>query len=569
MIDTPHTARDAATLAQSFDEYQRRFRDLTRRIAAHFASRDWHAVQRDSVARLDLYKQCIDETVARWHAEHPDGSHDHALWAALRCEYARLTADRPDIEIAQTFFNSITRRLLTTIGVDSAIEFVGESAHTEPPREHPATFRSYADGGATTLTIAALLADLDLGVACERIARSAELIAERIDRRLIELWDERRFDAIEMLRPVFYRNKGAYAVGRIRRGAVMIPLLLALLNDEDGLRVDAALLHESEVSIVFSFTRSYFHADTAHPSAVVAFLHAILPHKRIAELYTALGYNKHGKTELYRDLMQHMAHTTDRFVIAPGERGMVMIVFTMPSYDIVFKVIKDRFAYPKTNTRQTVLDRYELVFRHDRGGRLIDAQEFEHLKFDRDCFDPALLRELLEVAPSTVSLEGDAVVIRHVYTERRTTPLNLYIRQADHDAIRAAVIDFGQAIRDLTATNIFPGDLLLKNFGVTRQGRVVFYDYDELCLVTDCTFRELPDDLDDYGGEPWFYVGESDVFPAEFERFLGLPEPLRSVFVHRYRDLFGVRYWRDLQARHRAGEIIDIFPYGDRQRLPD
>jgi isocitrate dehydrogenase kinase/phosphatase len=249
---------------------------------------------------------------------------------------------------------------------------------------------------------------------------------------------------------------------------------------------------------------------------------------------------------------------------------MVMLVFTMPSYDMVFKIIRDRFAEPKNTTRQAVMERYGLVFHRDRAGRLVDAQEFEHLRFEKACFSPDLLQELLEGAPSSVTVDGDWVAIRHVYTERRLTPLDIYLREAPAEAAMEAVIDYGHAIKDLAATNIFPGDILLKNFGVTRHGRVVFYDYDELCLLTDCRFRKIPqgrDFADDFQAEPWFYVGKNDIFPEEFRTFLGLQDELRERFVQAHADLFGVEYWKAMQAQHKAGEVVDILPYKESRHL--
>jgi isocitrate dehydrogenase kinase/phosphatase len=295
-----------------------------------------------------------------------------------------------------------------------------------------------------------------------------------------------------------------------------------------------------------------------------------MPAKRVAEIYISIGYNKHGKTELYRDLLRHLLHSDDRFEIARGEKGMVMVVFTMPSYDVVFKVIRDRFGDPKTSSRLEVMDRYQLVFKHDRAGRLVDAQEFEHLKFDRGRFSDELIRDLLATAGSSVTVGRDYVSIRHLYTERRTIPLDVYVREAGEDLVREAVLDYGQAIKDLAATNIFPGDILLKNFGVTRHGRVVFYDYDELTLLTECKFRRMPqgrDYLDELEAEPWFFVGKNDIFPEEFKTFLGLQRPYREDFYQAHADLFGVGFWKEMQKRHKAGEVIDIFPYRQGKRL--
>jgi isocitrate dehydrogenase kinase/phosphatase len=343
-----------------------------------------------------------------------------------------------------------------------------------------------------------------------------------------------------------------------------------LLNTPQGVVVDAVRLNKHEINILFSFTRSYFHVEVGRPYDLVRFLLSITYQKRIADLYISIGHNKHGKTTLYRDLLHHLASSGDQFEVARGERGMVMAVFTLPSFDVVFKVIKDHFAHPKTVTRQDVMQKYHLVFRHDRAGRLVDAQEFEHLQFERSRFSEELLAELQRVAARSVRIEGAYVIVKHAYVERRVTPLNLYVRDSSPAAARAAAIDFGNAIKDLAASGIFPGDMLLKNFGVTRQGRVVFYDYDELCLLTSCIFRALPQPThedDVFATEPWFSVGEHDIFPEEFRHFLGLQGWLRDIFIEQHADLFEAQFWQQLQERLLNGEVIDIFPYDQSRRL--
>ncbi len=249
---------------------------------------------------------------------------------------------------------------------------------------------------------------------------------------------------------------------------------------------------------------------------------------------------------------------------ATGERGLVMICFTLPSFDVVFKLIRDKFPYQKNILREDVLNKYELVFKHDRAGRLVDAQEFKRIKFPRARFSADLLEELQKEAARTVHFEGDDVIIDHVYIERRMTPLNLYLRTASREEAEKAVIEYGQAIRDLAVTNIFPGDLLLKNFGVTRHGRVIFYDYDELCLVTECKFREIPQsqhDEDDMRADAWFYVGESDVFPETFINFLGFDPHLKKVFLDAHAEVLTAEWWRGIQERLREGELLEVLPY--------
>ncbi len=375
-----------------------------------------------------------------------------------------------------------------------------------------------------------------------------------------------------MVGSLFFRNKEAYLVGRIVTASDTLPLAIALHHPPGGIVVDAVLLDEDSLSILFSFTRSYFLVCTERPYNLVHFLKSIIPHKRTAELYTAIGYNKHGKTELYRDIVSYTLEcTNEQFEFSPGQRGMVMIVFNMAQDDLVIKLIRDRFRNPKNTTRRAVVEKYDLVFKHDRAGRLVEAHAFEYLKFDRCWFSDELLDELLREAAETVEVVQDEVILRHAYVERRVTPLDIFLPEAEPSAAASAVIDYGKAIKDLAVSNIFPGDMLLKNFGVTRHRRVVFYDYDELCPLIDCHFRKLPPPRtteDELESDPWFFVDENDVFPEEFPRFLGLAPDLLEVFMEHHSDLFDVEFWQKAQAAIRGGEIISVLPYLSQHRLP-
>jgi isocitrate dehydrogenase kinase/phosphatase len=363
---------------------------------------------------------------------------------------------------------------------------------------------------------------------------------------------------------VFYQITRAYVVGRIVGRDFLLPLVIALKNTDGGTLVDAVMLAEDDVSIVFSFTRSYFHVDLERVAEAVVFLKSIMPRKPVSELFTVLGRARQGKTERYRELMRSLDRTDDLFVHAQGERGLVMVCFTLPSFDVVFKVIRDRFPYPKTVLRQEVLAKYQMVFIHDRAGRLVDAQEFRHLRFPRARFAPELLQELWREAADTVHEDGADLVFDHMYIERRMTPLNLYLRSAPGAAAERVVLDYGQCIRDLAYTNIFPGDLLLKNFGVTRHGRVIFYDYDELCRVTDCHFREVPqatNDEDEMRGEAWFYVADNDVFPETFINFLGFNDAQRAALLRVHGEILTAAFWRAVQQRLNEGEVVEVLPY--------
>jgi isocitrate dehydrogenase kinase/phosphatase len=243
---------------------------------------------------------------------------------------------------------------------------------------------------------------------------------------------------------------------------------------------------------------------------------------------------------------------------------MVMAVFNMPSDNLVFKVIRDRFAKPKRTTRSEVIAKYDYIYRHDRTGRLPDTQTFEHLRFNTGCFKPEVVDELRRTAAGSVAIAGDELTLKFVYVERRVVPLDVYLQTAAPDQAAAAVIDFGQAIRDMAASNIFPGDMLIKNFGVTELGRVIFYDYDEVCPLTACRFRRQPQAHsyeDEMAAAPWYLVEENDVFPEEFRSFLGLKPALRQVFMDHHADIFTPEFWQAHQKRIRSGELAHVYPY--------
>ncbi len=556
----------AVRIAEAYAAWHTAFRGISRRARGRFARREWQGGQEDAASRLASYQLGVARFVASLGVL-PPNPRQH--WSRVRDAYATYFAGSPEADHAATFFNSVTRRLLGTIGSDPHAEFTTSIA---PAASGHAALLAVPAGGLDAAFVGRILQDLDLGAAWADPHGDASRAATAIQDQLRELHagPAAAGDIVELLPGAFYRNKGAYLVGRLRLGARVLPLVFALTHREDGVRIDAVLLSADEVSAVFGFSRSYFHVDMEHPAPVVAFLASIMPFKREDELWTAIGYHKHGKTVFYRTLMRHLAEPEACFEVSEGDRGMVMAVFTLPSLNVVFKVIKDRFDQPKSVTRDQVLARYNLVFAHDRVGRLADAQEFDHLRFQASHFAPALLDELRQVAGATVQVQGGDVVIRHCYTERRVTPLNLYLRNASPGDAIQVIVDYGQAVRDLAAANIFPGDMLLKNFGVTRHGRVVFYDYDELCLLTDCHVRQLPAAgtlEDEMSAEAWFAVREGDIFPEEFRHFVVLPGALGEAFLAHHDELFEPAFWRAMQERQRAGEVVDFFPYPAHRRL--
>lgn len=555
----------AQTLVDAFADYNTEFRDITRRARQRFEDRDWRGSQKDAVERIELYEKYVDGTVELMRHRLGEDVHERAIWSAVKRRFDDLIDPLPDCAFPKTFFSSVTRKTFGTVGVDPAIEFVALDLDPLANVHSHVETRVYPMRGDIELLAEELLADFRFRTPYRDFERSAKMISDEVKALLATAGPEHgKVESIEVIKEVFYQMTRAYLVGRINGRGWNAPFVVALRNLDSGVVVDAIMLEQGPVSILFSFTRSYFHVDLAHVGEVVKFLKEILPLKPVSELFTVLGRAKQGKTERYRELFGHLRNSDDQFMLAPGERGLVMICFTLPSFDVVFKLIRDKFPYQKNILREDVLSKYELVFKHDRAGRLVDAQEFKRIKFPKSRFAPALLEELQKEAARTVHFEGDELVFDHMYVERRMTPLNLYLRSAGREPAEQAVIEYGQAIRDLAVTNIFPGDLLLKNFGVTRHGRVIFYDYDELCLVTECRFREIPQsqhDEDDLRADAWFYVGESDVFPETFINFLGFDPHLKQVFLDAHAEILTADWWRGIQARLNEGDLLEVLPY--------
>ena len=562
---TPQLVRSCATeIAAAFVRYNAEFRAITRRAPLRFDARDTKASHRDAVERIDLYDRFVNHTVTDLKARLGDKALDRDLWIQIRDGFPAEIATLPDPEFAKTFFSSTTRRLFGTVGVAPEIEFVATELDPLANITSAVGTNVYPNHGSLSLLFEDVLGDVRFRSPWRDLDKSVLYVANEVTAHLQARNERRQVLRVEMIRPVFYQVARAYLVGRVVGRDFLHPLVIALKNTDRGILIDAVMLSEGDVSIVFSFTKSYFHVDLERVGEAVLFLKSILPRKPVSELFTVLGRSRQGKSERYRELMQHLDTTKDRFIHAPGERGLVMVCFTLPSFDVVFKIIRDKFPFPKNVLREEVMAKYQLVFKHDRAGRLVDAQEFRRLSFPKDLFEPALLDELRKETTLTVHEDGSSLVFDHMYIERRMTPLNLFLRSASDEAAERAVLDYGQCIRDLAYTNIFAGDLLLKNFGVTRHGRVIFYDYDELCAVTDCHFRDLPEATnheDEMRGEAWFYVADNDVFPETFIRFLAFTDAQREALLKMHGEVLTAQFWRNVQARLKEGDVLEVLPY--------
>lgn len=590
-LDSPIAVDIATALMDGFNRHYSLFRQESATAKQRFENADWHGQQRAQRERIEFYDLRVIECTQRLAKEFKAGEQAMEIWQQVKLLYIGLLVDHHQPELAETFFNSVTTKILHRSYFQNDFIFVRPAVSTEyienDDTEKEPTYRSYYPNFENFASnLEQLITDFDLQRSFEDLKRDISYvhtatIAQISDNKL------RANFQIQVLSSLFYRNKGAYAVGKIINGYIEIPFAIPILHNKNGLLViDTILFGEDHLTTLFSFARAYFLVDMEIPSAYVQFLRSLMPRKPRNEIYNALGLAKQGKTLFYRDYLAHQRHSTDKFRIAPGIKGMVMLVFDLPSFPYVFKIIKDYYPPQKDTTRELIKSKYLLVKQHDRVGRMADTLEYSEVAFPRDRFEDELIAEIQKFAPSQLEIsdrDGDGkleVIIKHIYIERRMIPLNIYLQEAfdaglenpgAKEQVESAVIEYGNAIKDLVAANIFPGDMLWKNFGVMRHGKVVFYDYDEIEYITDCNFRTVPlprNEEEEMSGEIWYKVGPKDVFPETFGPFLLGNNAVREVFMKHHGNLLEAEFWKGHQTRIKQGHVFDVFPYDQDKRFP-
>ncbi|MEJ2441067.1 MAG: bifunctional isocitrate dehydrogenase kinase/phosphatase [Gammaproteobacteria bacterium] len=570
-MDSSLAQRIADVLLAEFDQHYAQYQQITAAARDRFCRADWESVQAAARERIDYYDQTVQATTRLLQHDYAIADLDESLWQAIKLAYVMRLHQHQQPELAETFYNSVFCGLFDRRYYNNRNIFVRPAVSIDHIDAETPTYSSYyPDRDGMHGVVTRILDNFDFGL---------PFADRRLDLRnilrFIRQWGAAQHGVnlhLAVLNYVFYRNKAAYLIGKLVNGEQETPFAIPILNNErGGLYVDTVLAGESELANLFSFARAYFMVNTDVPAAVVNFLSHILPGITRADLYTAIGLHKHGKTEFYRDFLDHLKYSGDEFITAPGIKGMVMYVFTLPSYPYVFKVIKDRFPPNKEVTRAQVEAKYQLVKQHDRVGRMADSWEYSQAAFPLARFTPELLAGLREQCASSLEFEADQLIVRHLYIERRMAPLNMYINQADDDELRKAIRGYGNALRQLAGANIFPGDMLLKNFGVTCHGRVVFYDYDEICYLSECNFRRIPAapyPEFELSAEPWYSVGANDVFPEEWATFLLTDPRVRKLFLEYHGELLTPEFWQAKQALIRAHVYEDVFPYSLRKRFP-
>ncbi len=572
-IQNPLALRIAQTMIEGFNCHYQNMRVYGRRAKELFEAADWPTVARAVGERIRSYDTQVNNAIRRLHDEFDAGALDDETWEQVKLFYIGLLIRHKQPELAETFFNSVTTNILDRNYFNNTYIFARPAASTEYIESSPPVYSSYYPGadGSLRATFRKIIEDFEWQRPFDDLSRDIGFVLATL-KEYLGGWPKREVNCqFQVLYSAFYRNKGAYIIGKAINGHIEVPFAIPVLHNKEGkLYLDTILLDAWRIGILFSLSRAYFMVDMEVPSGYVRFLRSIMPGKPHSELYTMLGLGKQGKTIFFRDLLQHLSHSEDQFIVAPGIPGLVMLVFTLPSFPYVFKIIKDIFGPSKNMDRETVKRKYQMVKQVDRVGRMADSLEFSLAALPKARFAEELLHELRTLAPSMIEEDDDLIVIKHLYIERRMTPLNLYLDQADEEQIEHAVIEYGNAIRELALANIFPGDMLWKNFGVTRYNRVVFYDYDEIEYMTDCNFRAIPEapyPEMELAAEPWYSVAPNDVFPEEFGTFLLGSTKVRAIFLKHHRDLLAPEFWQRTQENIRQGRLEDFYPYPEELRF--
>ena len=577
----------AKKILLGFEHHYQNIKSASIEAKRCFEEKEWEKIENDSKLRLNFYDEQVDvfcknlsselkkQTLYGAKAEFNEtqkmDKFNSDFWKNTKHVYIELITSHKQPELAETFYNSVFCRIFSRSFYNNQYIFTKPCVSLNYiDMDEPVIDSYFVDDGQLKETLTSVLNNYKFSCKFGNLDQDIERLQEQLIKQMPRLQSE--VFELQFISTPFIRGKCAYIVGKIvTQLHPDVPVLIALLNDENkGLYVDSLLTDIGSISIIFSFSRSYFFITTDYPSAIVEYLKELLPGKTRAVLYSAIGLHKQGKTLLYRHFLKYSKITSEKLIIAPGIKGMVMSVFTFPMYPYVFKVINDQFAPPKMGTKEMVKDRYYFVKNHVRIGRLADTWEFSNVAFPLKDIDDALLTELEKKASSNIEIENDLLIIKHMYIENKMTPLNMYLETANIKQQNHIINDYGKAIDELINSNIFPGDMLTKNFGVTRQNRVVFYDYDEITLMSTPIFKKIPKAKtyeQEMASEPWYYVGQNDVFPEEFKYFM-LPNPyMKEVFNKKYKKLLDADYWVSIQEKIKQNGVIDYYPYGSEKRM--
>ncbi|MBF0385610.1 MAG: bifunctional isocitrate dehydrogenase kinase/phosphatase, partial [Candidatus Omnitrophica bacterium] len=573
----------AIAIKVAFDMYRAKFEEINHGTKLRFERRKWAEIIENAVKTINLYPESLSKIEQDVEAMLGEKKYDRELWMEIKQSYKRYVIERYEADLAMTFFYSVMRRVFQKIG--QPIEYEDDGILEKGPiKGYRQVYLTYTRKD--ELSRAELIADIlsELGFDEEiytpsQIETDAKKIAARIEASLKDHLGHANFDSIEILKPVFYRNKGSYVVGRIRFGNLIIPLVISLRNERSrGIYARSIIMDDNELLAIFGGTRSGFQVEIEQYRELTDFIQTILPSRERLDIYSLLGLLQPVKVKLNHDIQRHLRESKESFVVTEGEKGWVMVVFTLPTYPYVFKVIADHSEKETFFGRDSVAGKYRMVNRMDRVGRMLNAIAFTDLRFKKDMFSKELLDELIARAPSVTAINDNEVILRQVYVERKVVPALVHLKRNKDDPkeIKRILKEFGDLIKDLAFAGIWIGDMKLKNTGITQSGRLMSFDYDELGQLTDYTFMEnapfySPAGEDEHWSRNSDYMDKviyKKVFLYDFSVIAGELRGIGIANDHEYleyfrevhADLFIESFWQDIQGKIKQGYILDYAP---------
>ncbi|MEN8130917.1 MAG: isocitrate dehydrogenase kinase/phosphatase AceK regulatory subunit [Pseudomonadota bacterium] len=533
------------TIHQQFLDYYGDFSKIAERAPALFMAGELDERLKDDLLRVQLYRLEIDQSVASAQAILGEVSYDCRRWNRMRQQFKKKYGD----ELANTYFTSVMRKVFAQKGI--SIEFGNDGIghrQIEPDRivrHYPFKRRAHL-GKAIQI---ALGDSVFSGSLSAKITQDTDVIVDIINEQL-----EKKVDltSMEVLRPTFFRGKGAYLVGQLRTKAEIIPVIFSVVHSPEGVQIDAVLVgYQATRSFLFSSTRSAFTVSTRHYRELYSFLQRLFPDENPAYIFDLIGFTHPAKISLLQQF---------RKITRTGERcqyvgtGPVDLVFGLRGFPLVFKII--RRGLPD---RESIIDNFIKVHAIDRLGQVLDSLDYRNLKFQRNHFSEELIEKLKEEQPEDVILTSEHIVLKRVYVARRIIAVSDYIRTASKKEVRQVLLGVGWNIKHLAAMGFLPRSLGLEHFGFTTWDRVVYLNNASLIDIRLFHFRDQQDTtlgMERYSADP-----------AAFEQDLNIPQQHRDMFRAVHGDLYLPYFWEDRKIKVYNGQYPDIFPYPSRYRL--
>jgi isocitrate dehydrogenase kinase/phosphatase len=403
--------------------------------------------------------------------------------------------------------------------------------------------------------------------------RIAQRVADNISRSQHKA---QKLIRVEMINTGFYRNRGAYLVGRlIFDNDRFVPLVIALLNDETGIYVDAVLTSETYAHNIFSSTLANFHVTSTYYHEVCALLKSIMPRRPLGLHYSTIGYNHLGKVAVMSELESELVDSEAGLVTAVGSTGTVAMGFASSNSAYNLKVIRDKpttqYKWGEFGGLESVIRKYTRVHEINRTGSMLDSIIYYRVRLDRKWFSAGLLEDLLTSASGTVSLFGDDVIFKYLIVQIKLTPLPIYLENATEKQAETAITNLGYCIKNNAAADIFNKDLDARNYGIGAYSKVYLFDYDAIEKLTEVKIRT---NLDREAGEEdvpdWFFEDGIVFLPEELVSGLCIPQRwLCDFFTRRHARLLTTDYWSEIQNDLLEGTIPSVSVYPDNERIRD